>query len=450
MIVFFILAHHLGLREFGVLAFVIAYVEIFRVLADFGVDTALMRHLASTDHPGGVIGSAAVLKGLLALVSYALGLGIVFLSGHPQSTITLLAIGLLGLFLSSGSNLFTAPFQTVSESRRIVWTGVAGTAIYVLFTGAGVMTGQSVVYFVLVGLAAEMVGFGLASFVLLRHVRLLWGGWHGVVLLFRDALPIGTITAIVIGYGRVGMLLLERMRGPAEVGSYAIALRIIEMVTLLAGALAGSAYPIMARFFARNELSALRTLYRNLYSHVTTGATVIALLLMFLSSMLQFITTEAATAAPALAMLAWATVFVFANQMSSAILLAAGLSSAILAVAAGNLVLNIALNVALIPRFGSVGVAFALLATESVNALLQSLVVWKRFRNALPTGLWLRASGACALAVLSLMRATPALIAVVLALYLAVARWQKDASVRWLLGVLSPAAPGRDEREGIA
>jgi len=159
---------------------------------------------------------------------------------------------------------------------------------------------------------------------------------------------------------------------------------------------------------------------------------------------------EAATATPTLAVLAWVTVFVFANQMSSALLLAAGLSSTILAIAVGNLVLNIALNILLVPRFGAVGVAIALLATESANALLQSLVVWRRLRAALQVGLWLRASGACAVAVLSLMRASSALIPVVLVLYLVVAYWRKDSSVQWLLWVLGPAARGRDEREGIA
>jgi O-antigen/teichoic acid export membrane protein len=450
MVVFFVLAHHLGLREFGVLAFVIAYVEIFRVVADFGVDTALMRHLAITARAGRLIGSAALLKSFLALASYALGFGIAYLLGYPQRTLMMLGIALLGLFLSSGSNLFNAPFQTVLESRRIVWTGVAGTFAYVLFTGTGVKMGQGVVYFILAALFAELIGFALAAAVLQRHMRLRWEGWHEPLALLHDALPLGAITVLVIGYGRVGILLLESIRGTADVGTYAIALRIVETVTLLAGALAGSAYPAFARHLARNEILAARALYGNLYRHVTAGATVIALMLVFLSSMFRLINSEAATAAPALSVLAWAAVFIFGNQMSSAILLAAGLGPAILAIAAGNLSLNIVLNVLLIPNFGSVGVALALLVTESINALLQGLVVWKRFRVGIPAGPWLRASAACTVAIVSMVHASSALVPVVLVLYFITAGWQKDVSLRWLLAMFKPASASHGEHEGIA
>lgn len=423
--VLIILARHLGLREFGTLAFVLAYTEIFRVFADFGVDTALMRHLAAGSQQNRWISAAAGVKGVFASLAYALGIGAAWVFDYPPQTIGLLSIGLAGVFLSAGSNLLSAPFQSSLQSLKISWTGVVGTGIYVLLAGVGALTARHTVYFLVAGLAAELMALILTWAVAARRVRLSWARWDDGVRLLRDAFPIGAITLVVIAYSRAGVLLLERMRGTPEVGTYVIVLRVVEVLLYLAGAIAGSAYPEMARLLGRHETLALDRLYGTLYRRAVAGVTAIALALMVASPVTRYAGLDAATGAPVMALLAWTSVFIAANQLSASLLLAAGLGSWVLIIAGWNFVFNVALNMLLIPVYGAAGVAAALLATEGVNTVIQSLLVWRRFEIMPRVGLWVRAVGACAAGAYVASSAASVLPAVA-GLYVLLSAWQKD------------------------
>lgn len=443
--VLIILARHLGLREFGTLAFVLAYTEIFRVFADFGVDTALMRRVATGWEQNRWISAAAALKGVFAIIAYALGIGMAWIFGYPPETIRLLAIGLVGVFLSAGSNLLAVPFQASLQSFKIIWTGVVGTGIYVLLAGVGALTGRNIVYFLGAGLTAELMSLILTWAVATRRVKLSSARWDEGMRLLRDALPIGAITLVVIAYGRVGLLLLERMRGTPEVGTYVIALRIVEVLLYFAGAIAGSAYPEMARLLGRHESLALDRLYGALYRRAVAGVTAIALALMVAGPVMRYAGFEAASAAPIVALLAWTAVFVIANQLSASLLLAAGRGSWVLIIAGWNFVLNAALNMLLVPQYGEVGVAAALLVTEGVNTLIQSLVVWKRFEITPRVGLWVRAVGACA-AGAYVASTSYFVLPLVAVLYVFLSAWLKDFPGLSLPGLLGFAHSSRPEK----
>lgn len=429
-----VVARHLGLTGYGVLAFAWAFIEVLRVASDFGVDTILVRHLSAGREREPAIGSAAALKLLLSTAAYASGIAIAALAGYPSATVTMLAVGLLGLFPSSVSNLLAAPFYASLRAGRIAWTGIAGTSVFVLLAAGGVANGQGVLYFVSAGVIADVTTAGLTARLLTGEVRVRWGGWRLAGRLLREALPVGAITLFVIGYGRFGLLFLERARGTADVGAYAIALRVTEVSLLLAGALAGSAYPALARLLSRGEVSMLHILYGGLYRHFAATATALALLLTASAApLLHVLGEEFVVASLPLVLLAWTTVFMYVNQLSSALLLAADHGSTVLLIATWNLALNVALNLYLAPRYGALGVGAALLITEALNAAIQTGVVARRFGLLPPWGVGVRATLACFFAII-LMRELPEAIPAAVLLYLAAALWSKDLSVRWVLG----------------
>lgn len=436
LVLFFLLARYLGPEQFGIMAFVMAYVEIFRVVSDFGIDTVLVRRLTMNVPASQFLVSAVVLKGLFAFVSYAVAVAVAMAIGYPSFVVALLAVALLGLFLSSSSNLLAVPFQAALRAYRVVWIGVVSTAVYVLLALAGVRASLGLVYFVAVGLAADLCGFIIILAVARRDLRKRWEGWAPVWSLLHEAVSVGLVTILVVMYGRLGMLYLEWVRGPAEVGVYAVGARVVELLVLLAGALAGSAYPAMARMFAERQVESLAHLYSGLYSHVIAGATVAALLIMSAAPALGLISPEFSASAQPLAALAWTAVFVFANQVSAALLLAAGRAPLILAIASWNLCLNIVLNLLLASRFGAFGVAAALLTTESVNMVIQTAVVWKQFRIMPKLGIWVRSAGCCGIAAWLVLNGSFRLVPVLVALYAPLAVWQADFSLRWVREIM--------------
>ncbi len=101
-------------------------------------------------------------------------------------------------------------------------------------------------------------------------------------------------------------------------------------------------------------------------------------------------------------------------------------------VAAWNLGVNAILVAILVPRFGAVGAALALLGTEGLNALVQSYLV-RAWLELVPfSGLWLRIAAALAGAVWFTFHGLPYLGFLVAIGFLALAVWRHDVSAVWL------------------
>jgi O-antigen/teichoic acid export membrane protein len=435
IVISILIARHLGLGGFGILAFVNAYVEVFRMVADFGIETIVTRRLGTENDRERVVGSAAALKVVLSAAAYTVGLIAAAAAGYSDDMMGLLTVGLTAVFGSAFSSLLATPFHAALRARRIAWTGIVGAGMYGILAVAGVWADQAVLYFVLIGVLSELFGLAFLWGVFVRDAGMRWGGWRLAASIIHEALPVGALTLVVIGYGRFGMLLLERLHDAHAVGVYAIGLRVAELPLLLGAALAGSAYPALVRLVSTQDAEGLRVLFARLQRTVTASATVIALILtLFSAVILGIVGPDFVVAQPVLVVLAWAVVFMFSNQLSAALLLAAGRSPVVLAVACWNLVFNIGLNLALVPQFGAMGVAAALLVTEVVNTLIQGILVARQYRITPAVPAWSRtvAAGALSLALLGAGSITP-LAVVVLVLFVIASMWSGDLSFVWIL-----------------
>ncbi len=251
--------------------------------------------------------------------------------------------------------------------------------------------------------------------------------------LARDATPIGVMTVLVILYARLGLLALDRTHGAGAVGTYAVAVRLVEFLPLLAGAVSGSVYVAMAQLFAEKRVVAAQEHFGVIYRHVVVAAATGALTLILAGrTLLGAIRPEFVAAWATLSIMASAAVCMFANQLTAAILLAEGRGPSIMKVAAWNLGVNATLVVLLVPRFGAVGAALALLGTEGLNTLIQSYLVRAWLRLVFLNSLWLRIAGALAGAAWLTFYQLPHLGWLIVSVFLALAVWRHDVSAAWV------------------
>jgi O-antigen/teichoic acid export membrane protein len=86
-----------------------------------------------------------------------------------------------------------------------------------------------------------------------------------------------------------------------------------------------------------------------------------------------------AEAAAGLAVIIWSVVFMFANILSTKVIVAFDKETSITKITALNLVINLVLNLYLLPRWGFIGACWATVATEALNFVLQLWVVQRIF-----------------------------------------------------------------------
>lgn len=110
-------------------------------------------------------------------------------------------------------------------------------------------------------------------------------------------------------------------------------------------------------------------------------------LTLFAPSILALISPGYLEAASALRVLAWALVFMSGNLISTTIINAMGRHRFLILGATATLLVNLGLNLFLIPRWGILGASVATVITEAFNFLIQAGYIYVRKRPVFKEGL---------------------------------------------------------------
>jgi O-antigen/teichoic acid export membrane protein len=362
--VFIIFARMLGTEVLGHYAFVMAFILIAGSFAEFGITTALAKDLPNLRSSGP--NEAAVFFGNYLLLRIAMAslvtLGAVTVSGYAQPHLQSL------LLVSS----FAIPFIGARFCETIYQ--IYERPIYSLYTSLFLAVTQLAVALVLlfhfkVGLYEYLYGFvgvQIAYFTLSMAlaIKLLTPRFQPdrVVLasIATIATPIGLWTVFNIINSRADVFLINYFRSSEELGIYNAAYRLLDLVTVVAVTVATPLVPVLSRKFHAN-FEATRELCQTIFELTL----IILLPAIFLTphlAQLLVVTLYGEAYYPAAALLhyfSWVFVFLGVGYICMSINTAAGnihynwWSGLIAAI------LNILLNVTLIPTLGISGAAIA-------------------------------------------------------------------------------------------
>jgi PST family polysaccharide transporter len=374
------LSRHFGPQRFGSLAFGLAFVRIFAVVAAFGLDRLLVRRLAENpEQAEGTLRLAFRLKLFLALASYATLLALAFLI-DPRARLTVAIVALAGAgLLCQPCDVFDLHFQ--SENRfRLSFFG--RTIPILLSTGiklAALFAGAPLLVFAALE-TVEAILVGAALWLLHRQQRLRSQTARQPVVeinwrrLLGDGLPLLLGSLAVMIYMRTDVLMLGKMAGFKAAGIYCAAAQITEACALVPLAFAPALFPILVRWRKLGP-----RYYKQQFGRLFLGAALtgfaVSLLLTVVSRpvVLLLYGPQFLPAAKVLAIHGWATIFIFLGIVQSGYDITEGLTWAATQRATLGAVMNIGLNFILIPRYGATGAAIATLISYGCSAFLLNL-----------------------------------------------------------------------------
>jgi O-antigen/teichoic acid export membrane protein len=368
----------LGPEGFGDFAAAMAFLFIPVAIADVGLSAAVLREISTTpERTEPAMRAALPLRTLISAVVMALAVGVgVALPFNERTTIAVL-IGSLGSFMT----LMSVALLPVLEAQLRMHWAVAGHVAGRLVTLAGTLGAfaaglgfEAVVWAYVAGLAATFA----VHLVGVARVVSLWpvldrAYWRTLVV---GSLVIGLAIAISQVYFRIDTLLLALIRSSEEVGYYGAAYKFIELAQFTASAVAISMFPALASFLAAGDPRA-RELVQKAFDVLIAAATFVAVLMLaFPAEIIGFTAgSEFREAAPALRLLAPVVFFGFVNLVFFRVLLATRRDTVLFLAAGGVLVLNVALNLALLPVYGYKAAAVVLVVTEAAVLVPLAIVI---------------------------------------------------------------------------
>lgn len=364
----FLAARALGPAAFGRYTTAAAFVGLFRVLPDFGMAYAsTLRISRDSSQAGRLTGGLLGFQALLSLLTIVLCLA---LGRQLFEGVTWIAIVVLAADLILKSIKFTLRFLLKSlELFSVEAFSLLAERAAILAFGAWVLgRAGGVVAFVLVFALVRLVDVaGLWAFIHARVVPLrpsadgaLW------VDLFRKGLPFAYAGLVVTLIFQLDAVLLEKMRGPIEVGWYRPPTFVLEGLTLVPRILGYALIPVMASLHQSHPHSVTALYSRGCKYLLLVGLPVAAFGLLESDRFIAMLFADAyAPSGAATRILLPAAVLMFLSNFSETTLACVDRWRSIVVASSAALALNVGLNVAWIPSRGYLGAAWATLVTEA-------------------------------------------------------------------------------------
>jgi len=361
-----VIVRYLGPSVFGELSFVLAWVSILIPIAQAGTGSWIVRAMLekpSDEWP--ILKSAMAWRLLGSLIGIVVGISLwlIFESDRSHSVSVLL------LFASQVFTIFQVAdfyFQSTMDSSSLVRVRLGIVLLFaslkcvVAFNQASIdsLIGLYAIEAVALGLAGMWSYFQARGRVLRPGLGSTWVDWFRV----RSGWLMASSLAEVI-YLKIDIIMLERMRGIEEVGTYSIAARLSEVWYAVPVLIMAAWFPRM--WESRSSTSDWnRTIQRSL-DGLLAMALVLAIMMQFGAGFVvaTIFGSEVAGSAAILTVHIWASIFIFMRAVFSRWLIAEDLPRFSLATHVAGAVMNIALNLWWIPTHGALGAAYATLVS---------------------------------------------------------------------------------------
>lgn len=404
-----VLARYLGVADYGRYSLVFLYATLFQGFASFGLDDILTRELSRGRRAvERLLGNAVTLRLALSGLAVLMATALAHLGERDPSVAWATVLAVLPLLLSAWYvplwSLLAARMEYPLREAIVVGSRVAELVLVVACAavGAGFLT--------LVGVTAVAQTVPLAlTFWSLRdrvQLRLRWDRETARDLLGQAA-PLGLASVVALVYGRVDGVLLARLAGYEAVGLYSAAYKFVNLSLTLPYVVNAAVFPVLAR--VDEDRPTVQVVFQRAFDYLTLAALPIGIGGIVLGSSLVALVYGPGFegAAAPLRVLLWAAGLMFAARTCRQLLIAGGQQTAHLGLLVGGAVLNVALNLWWIPRWGIVGAAWATLCAEAAVLAASYWVVRRKLGLGLQWGFAGRAVvAATAMGVVTLAAAT--------------------------------------------
>ena len=358
------LARYLGPDRFGVLNYAIALVALFAPVSKLGLVGIVVRNIVR-DPPGRdeILGTTFILRllgGVACLLLVTAAVSII----RPGDTemLALVAIVAAGAIFHAFEAVDLL-FQSQVQSKFSVYAKSVALILANLVKIAMILTKAPLIAFAAVLLLESlMAAAGLIIVYRARGYRV--GDWRYSLSRARELLgeswPMILSGTIAIIYLRIDQVMLGEISGTEEVGIYSTAVRVSEVWFFVPMAITDSVFPALVK--SREQSGELyRARFQQLYDFLTWIALPAALAMSFIARPLvaRLFGDAYAGGGPILAIHIWAGIFVFQKWALGKWLINEGLVKFMFVINGVGVVVNVLMNLYMIPRYGGMGAAVA-------------------------------------------------------------------------------------------
>lgn len=371
-------ARYLGPEQFGLLNYALAFTSLFAAIVPLGIDNLIVRDIVQEpENRQTTLGTAFFMQlvagvfavGLIAIVS----IGWLDLENEILTRQLIFVLSLVSLIHPAMT--LNSWFQSQLKAKYATIASLVSLA-FVVLTRVFLLVFQAPLLAFAVVLTVERVVNALA--LLYFYMRsgesvLKWRVNLAIAKkLFREGLPYLLSGIAILIYMRIDQIMLREIVGDREAGFYTAAVKLSEIWYFIPTAIVASLMPVLSRARIDN-LQQYNLMMSMLFRVMVILSVAVALPVTFLAVPIIYLVygPDYAVSGPILAFHIWAALPVALGVATSPWLINEGMSAVNLQKTIFGAVVNILLNIWLIPLYQGFGAAIA-----TVVAYLSATLFW--------------------------------------------------------------------------
>lgn len=374
-------ARYLGSEGFGILSFALAFAGVFGVFNDLGLQQITVREVARDKSLADkYIGNIVVIKLIIISITFGFFILTTYLLGYSGETINVVFLIWLSVTFGTFSNIFYAIFQAFEKMEYLSAGQILNSVLLLCGTLFAISHDFNVVGFAFIYFLSNTIVLIFNIVIsLLKFIRpkleFNFSFWKATII---QALPFGLSGIFFTIYYWIDSVMLFLMKGDVVVGWYNAAYRLFGILIFIPGVINTVVFPIMSRYYISSRHS-LNLIYKKYFKFmlaisfpICVGTTLLAeriILVIFGAEYTQSII--------ALQILIWAMMFIFANAAFVKLFESTNKQILVTKITGIGAILNIILNLIIIPRFSYVGASITTTITEFIVVILVLIFAYK-------------------------------------------------------------------------
>lgn len=362
------LARYLGAEGFGILSFALAFTGIFSIFADFGLNTLTVREIARDKSlTGKYFNNVISMKVILSIFTFGSLAVVINLLGYPSEAINVVYFVALSSILTSFSGIFNSIFQAHEKMGHPSIGLVINNVLMFIGVVIGMYYGFNIEEFAFIFVISSVISLAYISiaYILnfsLSKVKIDTSFWKPTL---KEALPFGLTGLSSMVYNYIDSVMLSLIQGNEVVGWYNASYRLILALLYVPITINTAIFPSMSKFHISSQ-DALKLINEKYFKlMIVTGIPLGAAVTILSDNIIIFVFGYGyLQSVIALQILIWTTVFTFAGASFIKLLESINKQLIMTKISAIGVVINILLNLVLIPKFSYVGAGISTVITE--------------------------------------------------------------------------------------
>ncbi|MFC1686682.1 flippase [Patescibacteria group bacterium] len=388
-----VLTRYLGTEGYGDYATILTYLGFAGIVVDMGFYSITVREISKPKaNIPRIVGNVLSLRTFLSILLFGGAIGLIFLLPYSMNIKLGVTIASLAYLFISLRQIGVSVFQAKLKMGNNVIIDLVTRIVNFVLVFVLVWQGYGLLAVLGALIIANGLGFILTMILARRFTKVsfridkkIWKS------LFWQAVPMAIALVLIKIYFQVDIIFLSFMKGSHDVGIYSAAYKVLEVLITVPAMFVASVLPSLSFHVVKKHFKRIKHLFQRSFDvlalmafPVTVGGILLAKPIMKFVAGDQFEGSEK--------VLVWILIalsFIFLNTLMGNAMLAYHKQHRLIWQGVLGVVVNVGLNLILIPRYSYLGAAAATLITEGLVLILMTVMVgrelklWPRLINPL-------------------------------------------------------------------